>query len=66
MPRFLPAALVLCLLVATGLAFIYTELLKLEPSPIRRTKVDSLISPVCNCPTDRARIAFQLRKADVV
>ncbi len=65
--RYLPAALVLALLAATGLAFLYTELLKLEPSPIRTTRVDhELISPVCNCPTGRAAISFRLRKDDLL
>jgi hypothetical protein len=58
--------LALALLVATGLAFIYTESLKLVQSPIRRTVVAPLISPVCRCPTARARISFRLRKADVL
>ena len=38
--RFLPAALVLALVVATGSAFVYAESLKLEPSPITSTNVD--------------------------
>jgi flagellar hook assembly protein FlgD len=62
--RFLPAALVLVLLVATGSAFVYAESLKLEPSPILSVKVDSLISPTCDC--GPARVAFKLRKKDVV
>jgi hypothetical protein len=64
--RFLPAALVLVLLVATGSAFVYAESLKLEPSPIISTKVEPLVSPICDCPTGLARIAFKLRKKDVL
>jgi hypothetical protein len=65
--RYLPAALVLVLLVATGAAFVYTERLKLEPSPIRSTRVEpALISPVCDCETGRTRISFRLRKNDVL
>jgi hypothetical protein len=65
--RYLPAALVLVLLVATGAAFVYTERLKLEPSPIRGTRVEpALISPVCDCETGRTRISVQLRKNDVL
>jgi hypothetical protein len=67
LPRYLPAALVLALLTATGAAFLYTELLKLEPSPIRTTRIDhELISPVCDCPTGKTRISFRLRKRDVL
>jgi hypothetical protein len=59
-----PAALVAALLVATAAAFAYTERLKLTPTPILKTRVDKLISPVCECPTDRARIEFRLRRRD--
>jgi hypothetical protein len=61
-----PAALVAALLVATAAAFAYTERLKLTPSPILRTRVDKLISPVCECPTASARIEFRLRRHDRV
>ena len=67
MARFAPAALVAALLAATALAFVYTESLKLTPSPILGTRVlPKVISPVCGCPTDSAVIAFRLREADVV
>ncbi|WP_411277054.1 FlgD immunoglobulin-like domain containing protein [Gaiella sp.] len=67
MARFAPAALAAALLAATALAFLYTESLKLTPSPILGTRVlPKVISPVCNCPTDSAVIAFRLREADVV
>lgn len=66
MGRFTPAALVAALLVATAAAFAYTEHLKLTPSPIKGTRVDKLFSPVCECDTDTARIAFRLRKRDRV
>ncbi len=62
--RYAPAALVAALLVATGLAFAYTEQLKLTLSPILGTRVDKLIGPDCRCPTARARISFRLRAAD--
>jgi hypothetical protein len=64
--RYAPAALVAALLVATGLAFLHTESLKLETSPIRQTRVTKLFSPVCECDTSKARIAFRLAKPDVV
>jgi hypothetical protein len=65
--RFAPAALVAALLAATALAFVYTESLKLTPSPILGTRVlPKVISPVCDCPTDSAVISFRLREADVL
>ncbi len=66
MARYAPAALVAVLLVATGLAFLYAESLKLETSPIRQTRVTSLFSPVCHCATSKARIAFRVGKPDLV
>jgi hypothetical protein len=65
-PRALSAALLLLLLGSTAVAFAVTEGLKLEPSPVRSVKVDKVFSPTCGCPTDRARVAFRLRKADRV
>ena len=59
-----PAALVAALLVATALAFVYTEKLKLTLSPILGTKVDKVLSPVCDCETSAAAISFRLRKGD--
>lgn len=65
MARFAPAALVAALLAATALAFVYTESLKLTPSPILGTRVlPKVISPVCKCETDAAVIAFRLREGD--
>lgn len=52
------------LLVATALAFAYTEQLKLTPSPILGTQVTKVFSPVCECDTDAAVIAFRLRESD--
>ncbi len=66
MARYAPAALVAALLVATALAFAYTESLKLTPSPIIRTHVTKVFSPVCDCDTGTASIAFSLRSADRV
>jgi hypothetical protein len=63
--RFAPAALVAVLLLATGAAFAYTEKLKLTRSPIFGTRVENKVfSPVCECPSDVAAIAFRLREAD--
>ncbi len=52
------------LLAATAGAFALTEHLKLIKSPVYATKVTREFSPVCNCPTDTATIAFKLRRAD--
>jgi hypothetical protein len=57
---------VAALLVATGTSFLYVESLKLEPSPIRGTRVTKLFSPVCDCGATKARISFRLGKPDVV
>jgi hypothetical protein len=62
--RYAPAALVAALLLATGLAFAYTEQLKLTRSPVFGTRVDKVIGPTCACPTARARISFRLRERD--
>ena len=57
-------ALVVALLAATAAAFVLTQGLKSQPSPIRGTKVDDVFSPVCACDTETASIAFRLREAD--
>jgi hypothetical protein len=52
------------LLVATATAFVVTQHLKLEPSPISQTHVDKVFSPVCECETSAAHIDFSIRRAD--
>ena len=64
MARLLSTLLVLGLLGGTAAAFAVTEGLKLEKSPIFRTRVDKVLSPVCECSKSAASIAFRLRKAD--
>lgn len=64
--RIAPAALVAALLVATSAAFVVTEKLKLTRNPIVGPTVDKVFSPVCDCATDSAEIAFRLRQADRV
>ena len=64
LPRLLSTLLVLGLLGGTAAAFAVTERLKLVPSPIVAPKVTAAVSPVCDCPTDEARIRFGLRDAD--
>lgn len=57
----LAVAVVGGLLVATGAAFVVTERLKLEKSPIAGTRVTKTFSPVCACAGDSASILFRLR-----
>ncbi len=66
MPRLFSTALLLALLGATGFAFVITEGLKLEPSPVTKVFVTKIFSPTCECQTDFALIHFRLRKADRV
>jgi hypothetical protein len=58
--------LILILLAATAAAFVVTEDLKLEPDPLARPQIDATFSPVCRCDQETARIAFRLRRADVL
>jgi hypothetical protein len=62
-PRLFSTALLVALLGATGLAFVVTEGLKLEPSPITKVFVTKVFSPTCECGSDSATIAFRLRKS---
>jgi hypothetical protein len=52
------------LLAATAAAFLITQNLKQQKSPIYATKVTKLFSPVCRCQTNSAQIRFRLRHAD--
>ena len=49
------------LLGATAAAFVVTERLKLEPSPITHVFVTKVFSPTCECETNFGVIAFHLR-----
>jgi len=62
--RNAPTILALLLIVATATAFAVTQRLKLEPSPISRTRVSDALSPVCRCASKAANIEFSLRRAD--
>jgi FlgD Ig-like domain len=62
--RLVSTLLVLGLLGGTAAAFAVTEHLKLVRSPVYRTKVDQIFSPVCRCSTQKAHIRFYLRRAD--
>jgi hypothetical protein len=59
-------ALVLALLAGTAAAFVVTEELKLERSPIARPQFDRIFSPVCDCVKETARLVFGLRSADTI
>jgi len=62
MTRLAPTALVLALLAATAIAFVRSERLKLEPTPITKTRIPNRVfSPVCGCRTRVAPIEFVLR-----
>ncbi len=64
MARTYSTAVVLVLLAATTVAFVVTERLKLEPSPITKVSATKVFSPTCECDTDFAVIHFTLRKAN--
>lgn len=64
MLRLLSTALLFVLLGATAAAFVVTERLKLEPSPITQVFVTKVFSPTCECETDLGVIAFRLRRAE--
>jgi hypothetical protein len=62
--RAVTLVLVPALLVATAAAFILTEALKLDRSPVKIATNGfqlATFSPTCHCPTDRARVLFRLR-----
>jgi hypothetical protein len=67
--RFAVTSLVAGLLVATATSFAVTERLKLEESPVIKTQIDRVVSPVCTaCPPNArsARIGFRLRREDSI
>jgi hypothetical protein len=59
-------AAVLALVGATVAAFVVTERLKLERSPITAPRFDRRFSPTCDCVTGRARLMVRFRKSDTV
>jgi hypothetical protein len=64
--RVLTTVTLLGLLVATAAAFAITEHLKLIKSPVFGTLVSKVLSPVCDCSTNKATIRIRLRHADRV
>lgn len=64
--RHAATAVVLLLLVGTAVAFAETERLKLKPTPIEESFVQTAFSPVCGCAQARATIRLRLHRADTV
>jgi hypothetical protein len=64
--RVLTTVTLLGLLVATAAAFAITEHLKLIKSPVFGTLVSKVLSPTCDCATDKATIRIRLRHQDRV
>ena len=64
MARIASTVLVVALLAATTAAFALTQGLKNQPAWIFGTDVDKVFSPVCECDSKTATIAFKLREAD--
>ena len=56
--------LALVLVGGTTAAFVVTERLKLERSPVTAPRFDKVFSPVCACPQSVARLTLRLRKRD--
>ena len=66
MRRAAVTVLVFALLAGTAAAFVVTEELKLERSPIGRPRFDRVFSPVCDCPKETARLVLRLRRSDTI
>jgi hypothetical protein len=64
--RVAVTVLVLVLLAGTTVAFVLTEELKLERSPIAKPRFDVLFSPTCGCPQAAARLILRLRRANTI
>lgn len=64
--RISPTIVALAVIGATTAAFAVTEHLKLERAPITAPRFTRDFSPVCDCPTDRARLSLRFRRSDVV
>jgi FlgD Ig-like domain len=62
--RHAATAVVLALLIGTAIAFAETERLKLEPTAIEESFVQTAFSPTCGCEEARAEIRLRLHRAD--
>ena len=58
--RRIAIAIALILLAATAAAFVFTERTKRGKGPISKPRATRYFSPVCNCDSDQAEIAFRL------
>jgi FlgD Ig-like domain len=58
--------LMLALLAGTTTAFVLTEALKLDRTPIARPKFGVVFSPVCMCYRDTARLPVSFRRAETI
>lgn len=66
MQRVLTTVTLLGLLVATAAAFVITEHLKLQKSPLYGTFVSKYVSPVCGCANRVATVRIRLRHEERV
>lgn len=66
MRRLIVRVIVLALLGGTAVAFVSTQRLKLERSPVTGPRFDKIFSPTCRCKTDTAQLSFRLRRPDRV
>jgi hypothetical protein len=64
--RWGPAAVVILLLAGTAIAFATTERQKLERTPFAVLRLDTVLSPVCKCPTSRVTISLRFRQKHVL
>ncbi|MGI8606086.1 MAG: FlgD immunoglobulin-like domain containing protein [Gaiellaceae bacterium] len=64
--RMTVRVLVIALLGGTAVAFVSTQRLKLERSPVTGPRFDRIFSPTCRCETDTAQLSFRLRRSDRV
>jgi hypothetical protein len=66
LPRLAVTVLLLALLAATTTAFVLTEALKLERTPISRPHFNVVFSPGCSCLHDTAHLPVRLKKAETI
>jgi hypothetical protein len=66
LPRLAVTVLLLALLAATTTAFVLTEALKLERTPIVRPRFNVTFSPGCSCVHRAARLRIRLKEAETI
>jgi FlgD Ig-like domain len=64
LPRVLSTLLVLGVLAGSAAAFAVSEGLKVQKAAITAVHVDKTLSPLCDCPRQRAAIDFKLTRSD--